>query len=253
MKTFIIVMFCVAIVALVWIVLTKKYRSPYKLIMIFGKKRSGKTTLLTKLAIKYHKKGWTVYSTVKVPYAYKIEYSQIGDVAFKEHSIVLLDEVSLIWSNRDFKQFRRSVESFFRLQGHYKLRIYLFSQTFDIDLKLRNLTDEMYLIRNVFGVFSYGKRINKKIVLTEAEADRPSHIAENLVFDSLLLFWAGSRFFTYIPKYAKYFDSFEAPPLKEVDFEKYELPASLRGGRSRNGSFIVSCFKPRRKSRFRHR
>ena len=32
------------------------YRNPYKLYMVFGKKGSGKTTLMTKLAIQYQKK-----------------------------------------------------------------------------------------------------------------------------------------------------------------------------------------------------
>ena len=31
------------------------YRNPYKLYMVFGKKGSGKTTLMTKLAIQYQK------------------------------------------------------------------------------------------------------------------------------------------------------------------------------------------------------
>lgn len=40
------------------------YRNPYKLYMVFGKKGSGKTTLMTKLAIQYQKKGWNVYWNV---------------------------------------------------------------------------------------------------------------------------------------------------------------------------------------------
>lgn len=33
-----------------------KYRNPYKLYMVFGKKGSGKTTMMTKTALKYLKK-----------------------------------------------------------------------------------------------------------------------------------------------------------------------------------------------------
>jgi hypothetical protein len=54
----------------------------------------------------------------------------------------------------------------------------------------------------------------------EATGQSPSKIDENLVFDSLFLFWAGSRKFTFIPKYTKYFDSFKVPDLKEKEFEK---------------------------------
>ena len=46
---------------------TRSYVNPYKLIMIFGKKGSGKTTTLTKIAISDIKKGKKVYSTVKIP------------------------------------------------------------------------------------------------------------------------------------------------------------------------------------------
>ena len=42
---------------------------------------------------------------------------------------------------------------------------------------------------------------------------------DQLKFDSILFFWAGSRTLTFIPHWAKYFDSFAAPPLKEKEFE----------------------------------
>ncbi len=47
-----------------------KYRNPYKLFMVFGKKGSGKTTLMCKMALKYRKKGWHVYSNVHIPGTY---------------------------------------------------------------------------------------------------------------------------------------------------------------------------------------
>ena len=44
-----------------------RFRNPYKLYMVFGKKGSGKTTLMTKLALAYQKKGWKVYCDREVP------------------------------------------------------------------------------------------------------------------------------------------------------------------------------------------
>lgn len=52
----------------IFLLLTNKYTNPYKLIMIFGKKGSGKSTTLTKYAIQHVRKGWTVYSTERIPY-----------------------------------------------------------------------------------------------------------------------------------------------------------------------------------------
>ena len=58
--------------------LFKKYKNPYKLIMVFGKKGSGKTTFLTKTAYYYIRKGRPVYSTVYVPGAYLFDVNEIG-------------------------------------------------------------------------------------------------------------------------------------------------------------------------------
>ncbi len=206
---------------------TLKFRNPYKLIMIFGKKGCGKSTTLCKLALQHIKKGWTVYSTEPIPGTYLISPSDIGFVQLHPHSVLLVDEVGMVWDNRNFKNFRPEVRDFFKLQRHYKIKCYLFSQTFDIDKKLRDLTDEMYLLTNKFRVFSYGKRILKKIVLNDSTADSPSSIAENLAFDSLFWFWAGSRTLTYIPKWQRYFDSFVTPelPCKELPLN---LPCSLQ-------------------------
>lgn len=223
---------CVAVMA-VYHFLTRKYLNPYKLIMIFGKKGSGKTTLLTKLALDYLKQGIPVYSTEKIPGVFLINYEDLGYTHFPEGSVLLIDEAGMKWDNRNFKNFDPKLRDFLKLQRHYKLRVYLFSQTFDVDKKIRDLTDEMYLVEKKFRVFSYAKRILKRIVLTEATADGPSKIDENLVFDSLLLFWCGSRKFTFIPKYAKMFDSFETTQLLEKEYEVVPLnaPDSLREGK----------------------
>jgi hypothetical protein len=187
--------------------------------MIFGKKGSGKTTLLTKLSIQHRLKGWNVYSNVHVPFAYKIDD---GDVGFKQippESVLLIDEVGMIWDNRDFKSFKKEVRDWFKLQRHYRVKVYLFSQAFDIDKKLRDLTDDMYLVEIKMRIFSYARRILKRPTLKEAMGDSESRLVEELKFQSFFLFWCGSRRFTFIPKYAKYFDSFEVPPLPEKEYE----------------------------------
>lgn len=207
---------------------TRKYLNPYKLTMIFGKKGSGKSTLLTKLALEYQSKGIPVYSTEHIPGTYQIFPEDIGYAEFPENSVVLIDEVGMIWDNRHFKNFDTKVRDWFKLQRHRKVRVYLFSQTFDVDKKIRDLTDEMYLVEKKFRVFSYSKRIIKRIVLNKSTSEAPSKIDEDLVFDSLLLFWCGSRRFTYIPKYAKYFDSFVAEPLELREFEYIPLNCPVK-------------------------
>ena len=214
------IMALVLVLMMIYHFLTRKYLNPYKLTMIFGKKGSGKSTLLTKLAIEYQKKNIPVFSTEKIPGCYLITPEDIGYTEFPENSVILIDEVGMVWDNRNFKKFDTNVRDWFKLQRHRKIRVYLFSQTFDVDKKIRDLTDEMYLVEKKFRVFSYSKRILKRTVLNQSTAESPSKLDEDLVFDSLLLFWAGSRKFTFIPKYTKYFDSFVADKLKDREFEQ---------------------------------
>lgn len=79
----------------------------------------------------------------------------------------------------------------------------------------------MFLLQKKFRVFSYGKRILKILDIVEANGDHnsESRIVDQLKFDSILFFWAGSRTLTFIPHWTKYFDSFSAPPLKQKEFE----------------------------------
>lgn len=216
-------MFFTLILVLIYNTLTKKYRNPYKLIMIFGKKGSGKTTNLTKLALDHKKNGWTVYCTDDIPGTYFIPYDKIGFVELEENSLLLIDEAGMVYDNRDFKKFKNETRDWFKLQRHRKVKVILFSQTFDIDIKLRNLTDEMYLVTNKLRVFSYGKKINRKIIITKATAECASSIADELSYESLFWFWCGSRMLTYIPKYIKYFDTYKAGKLEEYHFRYNEI------------------------------
>lgn len=207
--------FCIpSAVFLIYHFLTRKYLNPHKLYMIFGKKGAGKTTLLTKLSLHYSKRGRKVYCTEPVYGAYLISPEDVATVLFPPGSVILIDEVSLVWSNRGFKDFSKDVERFFRKQRHRGNTVYLFSQTFDVDKKIRDLVDAMYLIQNKFRVFSYAKKISKLIVLTESVSgpNGESRIAENLSFEPFILFPFGTRKLTYIPRYTKYFDSYSFDP-----------------------------------------
>jgi hypothetical protein len=196
---------------------TKKYLNPYKLIMVFGKKGSGKTTFLTKIAIKNLRKGITVYSTIDIPGTYKFDVNDIGKFTFNPYSVVLIDEVGMIWDNRDFKNFRTDVRDFFKFQRQYKLKVYLFSQTFDVDLKLRNLTDQMFLLTNKFRVFSVARRIDKRITIQKGEEGRPSTLADDYTFAPLLA--PSSYIVTFIPRWVQFFNSYDPKPLPTIKSE----------------------------------
>lgn len=248
-KFFLIMISCMAL----FLILTEKYTNPYKLIMIFGKKGSGKSTFLTKTALQHIKKGWTVYSTEYIPGTYHIEPEYIGFVQlvdfnykpfnpddykgivkilkiirnwikpYRPKILLLCDEVGMIWDNRNFKNFKPEVRDYFKLERHHYVKCILFSQTFDVDKKLRDLTDSMYLVGNVGRIWSYGKKIRKFITIKESATDDSSTIAEGLKFEPFIFFFLGSRTLTFIPAWSKYFNSFQVEPLPAMKFEKTEF------------------------------
>ena len=209
----ILVIFCGI---LLFSVLTRKYRNKYKMYLVFGKKGSGKSTFLIKQGIKYKKRGYNVYTNMVeccVDGFRLIDINDLGEFVPEENSILLVDEVGMIWDNRNFKNFKTSVRDFFKLQRHYKVVCFLASQTYDVDKKLRDLVDGMYLCCGLANVFSVAKRIARKVVLTESVGDQESRISENLKFTPFFT-WV----YTYIPRYAKCYDSFVVPQKPKLTY-----------------------------------
>ena len=208
--------------AFVYSLVVWKYRNSYKLYMVFGKKGSGKSSYLVRKAIQYQKKGYIVYTNMQdccLDGIRIINPDDLGNFVPVADSCLLLDEVGMLYDNRDYRNFKPSVRNFFKLQRHYRVVCFLASQTFDIDKKLRDLTDEMYLISNIATACSLVRPIRKTVTLTEATAEGESRIAENLKF----------RFFTswrvyWIPTTIKYFQSFKAPVLPNLEYVTPENP-----------------------------
>lgn len=234
MNCILVLLILVMLFRLIWI--ARNYANPYKLIMIFGKKGSGKTTLLVKLILQHLKKGWIVYSSipVNIPGVRLFDVKDIGPHAFPENSVIFIDEVGMIWDNRDFKNFKSNVRDYFKYQRHYKNKVYLFSQTFDVDVKLRNLTDYMFMCRCVANVFSVATRISRKLVVVEPTGESEGRITDGYQVEPFWLTLIGMKvaYFTYIPKYAGYFDSHELlPGITDMPFNT--VPGELKKKRDR--------------------
>lgn len=229
-----------------FVYLTMKYRNPYKLVMVFGKKGSGKTTFLAKTAYRYLKKGYPVFSTEKIPGVIQFDVGMIGSITFPENSVLLIDEVGMIWDNRNFKTFKPEVRDYFKYQRHEKHIVYLFSQTFDVDVKLRNLTDCMYLCTCHFGWLSIARKIKRDIILVQPMGDSESRIADNLEFEPIILSLFGARtcVFTFIPHWAPLFDSHEKLGLPNIfDVDKTLAPAHIPEGAKKMFRFMDKCSK----------
>lgn len=223
-------------IAVCYSFIVRKYKNPYKLFMVFGKKGSGKSAFLIRQAIKYQNKGYLVYTNMSdccLENVRIINPDDLGDFVPVKDSCLLLDEVGMLYDNRNYRNFKSSVRDFFKLQRHYKVICFLASQTFDIDKKLRDLTDEMYLISNIATAFSLVRPIRKSVTLTEATAEGESRIAENLKFKMITswrLYW--------IPSMIKYFESFKAPDLPDIEYVEPMNPVKMRARKFRRARKI---------------
>lgn len=199
-----------------FIYLSRKYNNPHKLIFIFGKKGAGKSTYMVSLMLKHLRRGWHVYTNmedVNIPTVRLFDVSSLTCLVPEPHSVLFIDEGGLIWNNRDFKKFDKGYMEFFKLQRKYKCKIYINSQDFDIDKKIRQLTDSMVLMNSIAGCIGVVRPIIRKVALVEASAQGESRIADNLKFGSLFnwqILW--------LPRYFKYFDSYAAPYRDPVPF-----------------------------------
>ena len=185
---------------------TIKMANPFKLYFLFGKKGSGKSTLLVKYMMQYHKKGYCIYTNMRectLPYVVHIKTSDVGEYVGIPKSCVILDEVGTDFDARKFKQFREEVRDYFIFQRQYKNVVIMASQSWNVDKKIRDLTDKMFLCGKI-GPISYARPIRRNITLTEPMGDSESRIADQLVF-------APGVTLTWIPKYAKHFSSFSPP------------------------------------------
>lgn len=118
-------------------------KNPYKLEAVVGSKGSGKSLYMSRVADKWLRsnKG-LIYSNMGIGYELEPEYWK---QTFVPDSLILIDEIAVLHSNRDFKTMPREAVEFFKMQRKYHLTIIVSSQTMDFDKKIRDLCDRIYL------------------------------------------------------------------------------------------------------------
>lgn len=214
---------------------SKKRANPYQLFLIFGKKGSGKSTLMIKWMIKDLKRGWNVYTDIpgiKIPSVRFINTNDLATFSPPPGSAVYLDEVGLSFDNRNFKNFPTGLRDLFALQRHYKLKIVCASQSFDVDKKIRDRTDRLYLQTNILNLIGITRPIHRSVTLTEASSEGESRIADQLKFG-----WIGSFRFTWLPAWSEYFNSFDAPDRDEIPFTSFDDMPPKKALRRLNRAF----------------
>lgn len=193
-----------------------KYRNPYTLTFIFGKKGAGKSCYMVREMIRLQRSGWLIYTDmddIKLSGVRIIHHDQLQTMRPESHSALFLDEVGISMDCRDHKSFPPGLRDFFKYLRKMECRCYMNSQAYDVDKKVRDTVDSMILQTSLFGVFSLSRPIIRTITLTEPTGMADARIADSLRFGNFF-----SWRIYYMPKWFKYFNSKAMPPRPLLRF-----------------------------------
>ena len=209
-----ILFLCVLIIIFGWI--SSRFDNPFQFFMHVGKKGSGKTSTLAALALHYKKKykgKFRIFCTERgIKNTEYLPADVIGSYWLPEYSVLLIDEIGLIWHSRSFseKGFNanfKKVREWFKYSRHNKVIIHAFSQSYDIDKGLRDLADCIFIHSVIFNVFGIQRTVARRIALNKTGSDGVSSgISEEYYFAPG--FGKNSLLIRYLPKYRKLFNSF---------------------------------------------
>ena len=203
-----------------FVFLNYKYRNPYKLTFVFGKKGSGKSCYMVRQMHRYLRRGWNVYTDmadIKIPGVRIISVGSLSEFKPEPHSLVCLDEVGISMDNRSYKSFPPGLRDFFKYVRKMQVVVIMNSQAFDVDKKVRDTTDHMLLLMSIGSLFCIARPIYRSITLTEPSAESESRIADLLRFG-----WFFSWRIYYMPAYFRYFDSKSMPLRADVPYTVVE-------------------------------
>lgn len=222
------IMTVLGLVVLVCIFVTgyygKIFANDYNLNLVIAPKGVGKTTLLTKLSLRDQHNGRDVYSNIRVPGDYHILADDIGKYKLNENSVVHCDEGGVIYDNRKFKEFGDYTRDFYVYQRQYKCTVYIYSQAYNTDLKLKDLCDFVWLGKKYFNCISVFRKYKKKQILIRATPQTDARFGEDFVPVPIVF---GGLVVTFIPRWAKYFKSFDPPKLPQKNFKQVPFPVDF--------------------------
>lgn len=191
-------------------IFTKKKNNVFDIYL--GVPGSGKTTFAAWLTKRDLKKKRNVYSNVPIKGAYHIEKNDIGKFLL-QHGSLSLDEAGVDYNNRrSVKTMTDDEIKFYKFHRHFDMDIHIFSQALDVDITLRRLATEMYLVKKSIIPFC----IKRKRILHKIGIDKDTRQLRDEYYFQIL----GTRVI-FCPKLWKMFNSHSIYELPVKKFEKY--------------------------------
>lgn len=204
--------------------------------LYFGLPGAGKTTMLTKLALdealrspkrRRYKHIYGNLAFSGIPDYIQIKATDIGQYML-EDCLILIDEGTVQFSNRDYKTFSKALSDWFCTHRHYKADIAIACQSYNgVDKKIRDVCDKVYYLhKSILTGWAKTKvwRIPYSIIIPDKKDTGSTHlgeIVEGYCKPPFLL-----RLFTpslYRKRYYPYFDSWERKELAALPDERISL------------------------------
>lgn len=128
-------------------------------VLIVGRRRQGKSTILTMICRRAIANGFTVYSNYPIDGALRIpkittaQGKTVTDKSFfydnpaLENSFILLDEVSNLWNNRSWGKWSEDDSDFFNFLGKNNTKVFMVCQYYDtVDLNVKRAIDATWFV-----------------------------------------------------------------------------------------------------------
>ena len=183
--------FLIALVVCIWlfVYIMRWCRNRYYLHMVVGSKGSGKSLYMARAANRWYKKRkGEVYSNMGIGYDLPQEYWK---VTFPPDSLILIDEVGVLHGNRDFKSFPPELIEWYKMQRKRRLTIVVSSQTMDVDKKIRDLCDCIFVCQKI-GFFCMMKPYRSRIAMVQRMEDGGRDLVNDIAPAGAQVFLAAS-------------------------------------------------------------
>lgn len=221
-----------------------KKPAPSGLIITFGQRGSGKTTMIAKDYLKWLKKDNAIYNDFYSNTEFKLKTKEthyldlehykftdyieqnkitkkygaftdptergLEDTPYKirGNCIIEIDELGIIANSRDYKNFPKELIHFIKILRKLGILFKANSQTYDIDKQMRLGASDLRLMTKI-GYWTISRKIKKYIAINESKDDNgnaESQIVDRVEFASILE--KDAIKITFIPFYTKIYDSF---------------------------------------------